>query len=185
MSGANREAWEGEPRMKIRELSIALLVAALPVTVSSTAFALPINFTDGSWNAAQGAASFTMHSSNIDLFASGGTLTVNYVGGPSGDNSGDDGLGINDDEITQGGAERLTVLFSAPVTLDSVKLTDFFLNEGPTGQSEVGLYSLNGGRLRLSPPRERPMVPSRSISSNPVFLQWPSNQLTTVGRTTR
>jgi hypothetical protein len=118
------------------------------VALGSTAFALSINFTDGSWNGAQGQNSFTTHTSNIDLFAAPSPtakLSVNYIGGPSGDNSGMDGLGINDDEITQGGTERLNVVFSTPVTLNSVYITDLFKYEGPTGQSEVGKYSLNGG----------------------------------------
>ena len=67
------------------------------------------------------------------------------MGGPSGDNSGNDGLGINDDEITQGGSERLRVAFATPVTLNSVSITDLFLHEGPRDQPEVGKYSLNGG----------------------------------------
>jgi hypothetical protein len=115
------------------------------LAVGSTAFALSIDFTDGSWDGAQGLSGFTTHSSNIDLFASGGTLTVNYVGGPSGDNSGTDGLGISDDEITQGGTERLRIAFATAVTLNSVQITDLFLQEGTSGEPEVGKYSLNGG----------------------------------------
>lgn len=129
-------------------LFTVLAASVVSVALGSTAFALSINFTDGSWNGAQGQNSFTTHTSNIDLFAAPSPtakLSVNYIGGPSGDNSGMDGLGINDDEITQGGTERLNVVFSTPVTLSSVYITDLFLNEGPTGQSEVGMYSLNGG----------------------------------------
>jgi len=131
---------------RIRKSLFAVLAASLAsVAVGSTAFALSVNFTDGSWNGAQGQTQFTTHSSGIDLFATGGTLSVNYVFGPSGDYSGMDGLGINDDEITQGGREQLRIAFSAPVTLQSIQLTDLFLNEGPNGQHEVGMYSLNGG----------------------------------------
>lgn len=134
---------------RIRTSLFAVLAASVvSVTVGSTAFALSVNFTDGSWNGAQGQNSFTTHVSGIDLFAApspSARLTVNYIGGPSGDNSGMDGLGINDDEITQGGSELLRIAFSAPVTLQSVMLTDLFLHEGPNGQSEVGMYSLNGG----------------------------------------
>jgi hypothetical protein len=131
---------------RIRAGLLALLATSLAsVAAASTAFALSIDFTDGSWNGAQGLNAFTTHSSNIDLFASGGALTVNYMGGPSGDNSGNDGLGINDDEITQGGTEMLRIAFLAPVTLNSIYLTDLFVNEGSRGQSEIGMYSLNGG----------------------------------------
>lgn len=133
-------------RVRIRTGFLTILAASVvSVAGGSTAFALSLDFTDGSWNAAQGTSAFTTHPSNVGVFASGGTQTVNYVNGPSSDDTGMDGLGINDDEITQGGIETLTIAFAAPVTLESVRLTDLFLHEGPTGQSEVGMYSLNGG----------------------------------------
>lgn len=136
-------------RGRIRTGLFAVLAASVvSVAASSTAFALSINFTDGTWNGAQGQGSFTTHVSGIDLFAAPSPtarLTVNYIGGPSGDNSGMDGLGINDDEITQGGTEQLRINFSSPVTLNSVYITDLFMLEGPRAQPEVGLYSLNGG----------------------------------------
>lgn len=129
-------------------LFTVLAASMVSIAVGSNAFALSINFTDGSWNGAQGQSSFTTHMSGIDLFAAPSPtakLSVNYIGGPSGDNSGMDGLGINDDEITQGGTEQLRINFSSPVTLNSVYITDLFRNEGPSGQPEVGLYSLDGG----------------------------------------
>jgi hypothetical protein len=119
--------------------------------INPTVFAGSVNFTDGSWNGAHIQSSFTTHASGIDLFATGGVLSVNFVGGPSGDNTGNDGLGIGDDEITQGGSERLRVAFAAPVTLNTIKITDLFLKEGPTGQPEVGKYSLNGGAFTAFP----------------------------------
>lgn len=54
-----------------------LTASVLSVAVGSTAFALSIDFTDGSWNAAHGLTTFTTHPSNIDLSAAGGFLTVN------------------------------------------------------------------------------------------------------------
>ncbi|MEO7864236.1 MAG: PEP-CTERM sorting domain-containing protein [Nitrospirales bacterium] len=136
-------------RGRIRTGFFTVLAASvISVAVGSTAFANSIDFTDGSWNGAQGQNSFTTHVSNIDLFAApsqSAKITVNYIGGPSGDNSGMDGLGINDDEITQGGIEQLKVVFETPVMLDSVYITDLFNNEGSTGQAEQGMYSLNGG----------------------------------------
>lgn len=133
-------------RGRIRAGLLTVLAASLvSVAVGSPAFALSINFTDGSWDGANNFNMFTTHASGIDLFALGGAITVNYVGGPSGDNSGNDGLGIVDDEITQGGAEQLTIAFSSPVILESVRLTDLFQNEGPAHQAEVGKYSLDGG----------------------------------------
>lgn len=133
-------------RIRVGLLTV-LAASVVSVAVGSNAFALSINFTDGSWNGAQGQNSFTTHASGIDLFAAPSPtakITVNYIGGPSGDNSGMDGLGINDDEITQGGTEQLNLVFSAPVTLNSIYITDLF-KDGPGGASEVGLYSLNGG----------------------------------------
>jgi hypothetical protein len=127
-------------------MSLGQVLVALSLLIGiSPAFASSVNFTDGSWNGAHNQSSFTTHASGIDLFATGGLLSVNFVGGPSGDNTGNDGLGIGDDEITQGGRERLRLAFAAPVTLNTIKITDLFLQEGPTGQPEVGKYSLNGG----------------------------------------
>ena len=135
-------------RGRIRVGLLAVLAASVvSVSAASNVLALSVNFTDGSWNGAQGQNSFTTHASGIDLFAAPSPtakITVNYIGGPSGDYSGMDGLGINDDEITQGGTEQLNLVFSAPVTLNSVYITDLF-NDGPNGASEVGWYSLNGG----------------------------------------
>jgi hypothetical protein len=122
----------------------ALCAGIVFFAMGSPAFALSVNFTDGTWDGAHGTASFTSHSSGIDLFASYGKLSVNYdFGGPSGDNSGNDGLGITDDEIS--GSERLKIAFSSAVRLESVYITDLFQNEGGTGKHEIGLYSINGG----------------------------------------
>ena len=122
--------------------TITLSVSGL--AMESPALALSVNFTDGTWDGAQGQSSFTSHSSGIDLYAYNGNISVNYPYGPSGDNSGYDGLGINDDEIGSYGYERLSIYFAAPVTLNQVYITDLFKYEGPDGQSEIGLYSLNG-----------------------------------------
>ena len=47
--------------------------------------------------------------------------------------------------VTHVHVSELPIAFSAPVTLDSVQITDLFLHEGPQGQPEIGMYSLNGG----------------------------------------
>lgn len=131
------------------KLSVAAVAVWLgSIAMASTALAISINFTDGSWDGAQGLSSFTTHPSGIDLIATGGLLTVNYIGGPSGDTTGNDGLGINDDEITQGGTERLRVAFVSPVTLNTVLITDLFKDEGPSGEDERGKYSVNGGAFQ-------------------------------------
>jgi len=130
----------------IRKVIYSFVAAsAVFAAAESSTLAMSIDFTDGSWDSAQGQALFTTHVSGVDLSATGGLLTVNYVGGPSGDNSGMDGLGIGDDEITQGGTENLTITFASAVTLNSVFITDLFKSEGPSGEDEVGWYSLNGG----------------------------------------
>ncbi len=123
----------------------AIALSMSGIVMESPALALSVNFTDGTWDGAQGQTTFTTHLSGIDLFAQAGTLSVNYNGGPSGDNSGNDGLGITDDEIGLSGGERLTIAFASAVTLNQVYITDLFKNEGPLGQSEVGQFSLNGG----------------------------------------
>jgi hypothetical protein len=123
-----------------------LMAGVIPVVGTPTAMAVLIDFTDRSWDGAQGQVSFTTHPSNVDLRALGGALTVNYNGGPSGDNSDFDGLGIGDDEIG-GVPEGLRISFEGPVTLQSVNITDLFQNEGGLNRDspEVGWYSINGG----------------------------------------
>jgi hypothetical protein len=121
----------------VRRVSLIVVLAAFIVSLglASTAFAISIDFADGSWNGAQGTSSFTTHPSGIDLFANVGTLTVQA-----------DGLGIGDDEIGSSGLERLTITFAAQVTLQTVLLTNLFPNEGLFGCcDEGGAYSLNGG----------------------------------------
>lgn len=122
-----------------------LMAGIIPVLGTSPAMAVTIDFADGSWNGAQGQSAFTTHASGVDLASVGGNITVNYDGGPSGDNSGRDGLGIGDDEITQSSPERLTISFAGPVTLQTVNITDLFRNEAGVGRHEVGWYSINGG----------------------------------------
>jgi hypothetical protein len=107
----------------------------LSFAIGSTAYAISVDFSTASWSGADGQASFTTHPSGIDLFANVGTLTVTP-----------DGLGIVDDEIGSLGIERLTVTFAAPVTLQTVLITNLFPCEGFLGcTAEIGAYSLNGG----------------------------------------
>ena len=124
-----------------------LMAGIIPVLGTSTAMAVTIDFADGSWNGAHGQTSFSsvVEGTTVGLTSLGGPITVNYNGGPSGDNSGRDGLGIGDDEITQSSPERLTISFDGPVTLQTVNITDLFRNEGGIGRHEVGWYSINGG----------------------------------------
>lgn len=152
----------------VRPTLLSLLIAGIiPGLGTSTAMALAINFTDGSWNGAHGQASYTV--GNVKVEATGGKISVNYDGGPSGDSSGNDGLGIGtDDEITQGGAEVLTISFAGPVTLESVYITDLykfdfgFLNlqhekgwyriddESPISFTQNTIFNNSNGELTLN-----------------------------------
>ncbi|MBM3513745.1 MAG: hypothetical protein FJX59_08520 [Alphaproteobacteria bacterium] len=55
---------------------------------------------------------------------------------------GGDGIGIGEDEITQGGSEKLTITFSAPVQVTNIELLDLFNNNS---EVEHALISLNNG----------------------------------------
>ncbi|MDX2221771.1 MAG: PEP-CTERM sorting domain-containing protein [Rhodospirillaceae bacterium] len=55
---------------------------------------------------------------------------------------GGDGLGIGDDEITEGGVERIKVTFSRPIRLVNVELLDLFNNNT---ELEKALISLDEG----------------------------------------
>lgn len=90
----------------VRPTLLGLLMAGImPIIGTSPAMADSIDFTDGSWNGAQGQTSYTAN--EVTLSSVGGTMTVN----PG------DGIGIGDDEITQGGVEQFTITFNGPVTL--------------------------------------------------------------------
>lgn len=66
-----------------------------------------------------------------------------YGGSPAHDLvCGGDGIGIGDDEITEGGVERLKVSFSRPVDLVNVELLDLFNNDT---ELERALISLDDG----------------------------------------
>ena len=110
------------------------VVAALLISlaVGSTAFAISIDFADGTWSGAQGQSSFSQN--GITLLATNGLITVNAG----------DGLGITDDEIGNNGSETLRISFASAVTLQTVLLTDLFPDEGLFGYDEHGAYSING-----------------------------------------
>lgn len=115
-----------------------------------------IDFTDGSkWSAANGLSSFTASYGDLDVTASsvGGNLSFNGGGDKNGCISGlnqsvhnlvcdGDGLGIGNDEITEGGFQRITITFSKTVTLNDIELLDLFNNQN---ESEVALIRLNDG----------------------------------------
>lgn len=130
----------GGIKMELLKFSRSLLLITLLLASSITRAAL-IDFTDGSWNtaiAAGGGTSATI--GNVTLTAAGGNLTFN---GSSAERAGcaagqpgngltcdGDGIGIRDDEITQGGAQSITISFLDPVTVSNIFLLDLFDSEG-------------------------------------------------------
>lgn len=132
--------------------------AAGMIAFAMSAQAAPqlIDFTDGSkWAAANGLSSFTASYGDLDVTASseGGNLSFNGGRDKNGCISGlnqavhnlvcdGDGLGIGNDEITEGGFQKITITFSKSVTLNDVELLDLFNNQN---ESEVALVRLNDG----------------------------------------
>lgn len=124
----------------MKKLTVLLMgLAAIP------AQAAVIDFTAAAWNVGQDTqASFTLD--GVRLTAVGGNLTFNDPDGASGCGRGDgsqadlaaltglacigDGIGIGDDEVTQGGSESLTVSFlQGPVNVRDIHLLDLFAGE--------------------------------------------------------
>jgi hypothetical protein len=133
------------------------LVAGLLACVSITQAApVLVDFTDGSkWSAANGQSSFTATYGDVDVTASatGGNLSFNGGNDKNGCISGlnqsvhnlvcdGDGLGINNDEITEGGFQKITIMFSKAVSLNDIELLDLFNN---SNEVENALVRLNGG----------------------------------------
>lgn len=132
----------------------AFAAGLLAFAMSAQAAPQLIDFTDGSkWSAANGLSSFTASYGDLDVTASsvGGNLSFNGGRDKNGCISGlnqsvhnlvcdGDGLGIGNDEITEGGFQRITITFSSSVTIGDVELLDLFNNQN---ESEVALISLN------------------------------------------
>ena len=120
----------------------AILIA--PMTV---VHALMIDFTSNTWSGVDGENSHSI-GIGVTLSSTGGALTFNSADGAPGcgnsnqlsiiattglDCSGD-GIGIDNDEISQGGNQSLTVQFDAgPVNVHAIHLLDLFANEN-TGE---------------------------------------------------
>lgn len=122
---------------------IFLILTSLFFSVAAQA--AYIDFTDRSWQTAINAGSGTTATiDNVTLAASTGYLTFNAY-----DNAGciagqpdnglacfGDGIGIRDDEITQGGFQQITVSFKEAVNITNIFLLDLFSNE-KTGEIAV------------------------------------------------
>ena len=104
-------------------------ILSLSLFISSYAEAVRVDFTDAAWGQAisdGNGVSATL--GDITLTSIGGNLTFN--GGASERNGcaagasvhglscSGDGIGIRNDEITQGGSQSLLVTFSTPVMID-------------------------------------------------------------------
>ncbi|GMR16443.1 MAG: hypothetical protein BMS9Abin31_0778 [Gammaproteobacteria bacterium] len=115
---------------------ISILFTVFAVSVSAQA--MLIDFTDKSWEAAINAGTGTSATiGNVTLTANTGSLTFNRndSGGckngqpTNGLQCDGDGIGINNDEITQGGSQQITVSFSEAVNINNILLLDLFANE--------------------------------------------------------
>lgn len=117
---------------KILALSGGLLSAA--VTQAAV-----VDLTDGSWSRHDNSTSATQtFGANHVTLSAGGTHRLRFTGYDGGRDAAcgslacaNDGVGINDDEVTFG-SERLTARFSSAVTLNRVHFLDLF-GAGPGG----------------------------------------------------
>lgn len=134
---------------------------ALPLLISSASVqAIPIDFTSSDWDVGQKVANYFVHD-GISLSSTGGNLTFNNPDGAKGcgslvDKLGlpastglacvGDGIGIGNDEITEGGKETLTVTFlNGPVNILDIHLLDLFGDEN-TGEIAI----INGGEIQAA-----------------------------------
>ena len=123
----------------------AILLA--PVTA---AHAVVADFTGNAWSSVNGTSNHTI-GTGITLSSVGGNMTFNSSDGAPGcgnpnkleiisttglDCTGD-GIGIGNDEISQGGNQILTVIFDdGPVNIHAIYLLDLFANE-KTGEKAI------------------------------------------------
>jgi hypothetical protein len=128
------------------------LVVAFSLLVFSSVEASYIDFASTAFSGANGLNSFSITNANnsgidIHLQAAPTTAKLTYNTVSTGDNAAD-GIGINDDEITGGTMEFLTVRFTnGPVSLSKIDITDLY-NEN--GYREIGLYSVDGSSTWVS-----------------------------------
>ena len=140
---------------------VTMLTSGWAFVSASQAAPVLVDFTDAAkWSSAQGQGSFTASYGDLDVTASTswGKLTFNAndkAGCVSGANQDihdlecdGDGLGINNDEITQssvtknGIGQAITIMFSKAVSLHDIELLDLFNN---SSEHEVALIRLNNG----------------------------------------
>jgi len=139
----------------VRALSTYALVLATSLATSVQAGL--IDFTDSSWQAVVDGSSSTATVGDITLTSSINNLTFNAR-----DNGGciagqashglaclGDGIGIRNDEITQGGRQRLTVTFANEVNILNISVLDLF---GSERGGETALIMEAGGTVNSYTP---------------------------------
>jgi len=134
---------------------ISIILATLAFSVSAQANL--IDFTGADWEQAiiDGGGT-TASIGNVTLTANTGSLTFNRndsggckAGQPTNGLSCDgDGIGINNDEITQGGSQNITISFQQAVNITDILLLDLFSNESGrdvNGDPTVGEIAIIDG----------------------------------------
>lgn len=129
-----------------------MFIAALLFSMSAQATL--IDFTDKSWQDAINSGAGTLATiGNVTLTASGGDFSFNggYSERSGCNNSAGgsllkcngDGIGISDDEIRQGGNQKITVSFTdGPVNIENIYFLDLFANDNGTDNDEIAVMSI-------------------------------------------
>ena len=128
---------------------LSILLAFFAFSVSSQA--VTIDFTNQAWKDAIGMGNTEAIVDGIKLSSTGGNLTLLGSGtdfeitGCNNAGAGlactGDGIGISNDEISEGGVQQLTLSFlNGPVNVENIFLLDLFGLEG-TGETAI----INGG----------------------------------------
>jgi hypothetical protein len=119
-----------------------LLVIFLVLLLAGTAAAATIDFTSATFGGANGHASFSASGVTLTAGPSGAVLTWNYW-------NSFDGIGINYEYMPNQveGPELLTAIFSVPVYISSVLITNLYYDPYNPPDSgyypEIGRYELN------------------------------------------
>lgn len=122
------------------------------VMLAGAASAALVDFTDGTWDVANGQTSYSAHPSGVNLIASDNVpLTTARLTVPNGG----DGVGIRSvgdaDEISRNIlnlSESLRISFDTPTDVANLLITDLFPNECVLiifCSNESGQYSIDGG----------------------------------------
>lgn len=135
---------------------ISILLAAL--AFSAQASATLIDFTKANdWEGSQGQATYFQMIDSIGVTissaASGQLLTFNNSDSGGCENGtadsilkcDGDGIGVGDDEIHQGGSQKILVKFDNAVDISNIYLLDLFKNDnGIKGNHEKALMTIDG-----------------------------------------